>query len=264
MDRAHLQKLEHFLVGSSAPMQQLRALILRASQSRLPVLIQGATGVGKELVATALHLSSSRTGLFIAFNVCAIAESIFEDTLFGHVRGAFTGALRDSAGYMAEANGGTLFLDEINGLPLASQAKLLRAVETGVFRPVGAQRDRSSDFRLIAATNGDLGAAATAGVFRQDLLYRLSGLAIHVPSLAERLEDIPELVQHFLGTQSEYPGLSLPTEAIRCLQRHSWPGNVRELKHVVDRLAVICGSGRVAASDVKVAIGPRWTPKSGH
>lgn len=247
--------VEQLLIGSSLIMQQLRALILRVSASRLPMLIEGSTGVGKELVATALHLSSNRTGPFVAFNVCAIAESVFEDALFGHVRGAFTGALRDASGYMAEANGGTLFLDEINGLPLIAQAKLLRAVETGVFRPVGAQRDRVSDFRLIAATNSNLSVAVSAGMFRRDLLYRISGLTIRVPALSERSEDIPELVQHFLMNAPTDARLHLRPEAINRLQQHSWPGNVRELKHVIERLTVVCESRVATASDVSAAMG---------
>src|SRR5689334_2690200 len=198
--------VDRLLIGASQPMQQLRALVIRASRSRLPVLIEGPTGAGKELVARALHMGSGRSGDLIAFNVCAIAESVFEDALFGHVKGAFTGAMRDVAGYLAEANGGSLFLDEINGLPLASQAKLLRASVTGLFRPVGAQRDRTSDFRLIAATNDDLASAVAAGSFRRDLLYRLSGLTISVPALSARLDDLPELVQHFLNME---PGRSM-------------------------------------------------------
>jgi len=235
-------------------MQQLRALVMRASRSRLPVLIEGPTGAGKELVARALHMGSGRSGELIAFNVCAIGETVFEDALFGHVKGAFTGAMRDAAGYLAEANGGTLFLDEINGLPLAAQAKLLRAIETGVFRPVGAQRDRTSDFRLIATTNDDLASAVVAGSFRRDLLYRLSGLTISVPALSARLDDLPELVQHFLNME---PGRSmrLQPEAVHRLRLHAWPGNVRELKHVVDRLTVICETSVVTAHDVSVAVG---------
>jgi DNA-binding NtrC family response regulator len=219
------------------------------------VLIQGPTGVGKELVAKALHVASKRSGDLIAFNVCALADTVFEDALFGHVKGAFTGALRDAPGYLAEANGGTLFLDEINGLPLAAQAKLLRAVETGVFRPVGAQRDRTSDFRLIAATNDDLIAAVSEGSFRRDLLYRLSGLTIQVPPLTRRLEDIPVLIRHFVGENQDFGAARFLPEAIRRLARHDWPGNVRELKHVVDRVAVLCGARAVTGHDVSVAIG---------
>lgn len=247
--------LRKLLIGMSQPMQQLRSFVARASKSRLPVLIDGPTGAGKELVARALHFGSARCGELIAFNVCAVAETVFEDALFGHVKGAFTGAMRDTPGYLAEANGGTLFLDEINGLPLAAQAKLLRAVETGVFRPVGAQRDRCSDFRLVAATNDDLAAAVAGGRFRRDLLYRLSGLTITVPPLSARLDDIPDLVQHFLNLDPTGRSLQLQQEAVHRLRQHSWPGNVRELKHVADRLIVICETSLVTAHDVSAAIG---------
>lgn len=247
--------LRRLLIGMSQPMQQLRSFIARASKSRLPVLIEGPTGAGKELVARALHLGSARSGELIAFNVCALAETVFEDALFGHVKGAFTGAMRDTAGYLAEANGGTLFLDEINGLPLTAQAKLLRAVETGVFRPVGAQRDRCSDFRLVASTNDDLAAAVAGGTFRRDLLYRLSGLTITVPPLSARLDDIPDLLQHFLNVDADGRGLRIKPEAVHRLRQHSWPGNVRELKHVADRLTVICETSLVTAHDVSAAIG---------
>jgi DNA-binding NtrC family response regulator len=246
--------VEGLLVGGSVPMRRLRALIIQAATTRLPVLIQGPTGVGKELVAKALHVGSGRSGDLIAFNLCALADTVFEDALFGHVKGAFTGAVRDAPGYLAEANGGSLFLDEINGLPLAAQAKLLRAVETGVFRPVGALRDRMSDFRLIAATNDDLVAAVSEGSFRRDLLYRLSGLTIHVPPLARRLEDIPALVRHFLGADANRRAPTFLPEAIRRLERHGWPGNVRELKHVVDRVALFCGSSAVTGHDVSAAL----------
>lgn len=247
--------LSRLLIGTSRPMQQLRSFVARAAKSRLPVLIEGPTGAGKELVARALHLGSGRSGELIAFNVCAVAETVFEDALFGHVKGAFTGAMRDTPGYLAEANGGTLFLDEINGLPLTAQAKLLRAVETGVFRPVGAQRDRCSDFRLVAATNDDLAAAVAVGAFRRDLLYRLSGLTISVPPLSARLDDIPDLVQHFLNIDATGRPLCIQPEAVHRLRQHSWPGNVRELKHVADRLLVLCETSLVTAHDVSAAIG---------
>ena len=253
---SHEATVERLLVGSSTTMRALRAMIVRAATARLPVLIQGPTGVGKELVAKALHHCSGRRGDLIAFNVCALADTVFEDALFGHVKGAFTGAMRDSPGYLAEANGGTLFLDEINGLPLSAQAKLLRAVETGVFRPVGAQRDRMSDFRLIAATNDDLAYAVADGTFRRDLLYRLSGLTIHVPPLSTRLDDIPELIRQFLDADPSGRALRLQPEALNRMSLHSWPGNVRELKHVADRLTVICEGSMVTAHDVTVAIGP--------
>jgi DNA-binding NtrC family response regulator len=228
------RELERLLIGSSRLMQLLRAEIVRLGPSKLPVLIQGPTGSGKELVARGLHLASGRAGPFVAFNVCAVPDSMFEDALFGHVKGAFTGANSDSLGYLAEAHGGTVLLDEINGLSLAAQAKLLRAIETGVFRPVGARRDRHSDFRLLAAANSRLSETVAVGQFRADLYFRLAGLTVDVPSLRERTTDIPELVQHFAVTDGQAHS-SLPPTVPQELLRYDWPGNVRELRHVVAR-----------------------------
>jgi len=224
------------LVGSSSPMRQLRALIATVAPTRVPVLIEGETGTGKELVAALLHRSSGRSGEFVAFNVCAIGDSMFEDALFGHTKGAYTGALSESLGFLREANGGTAFLDEISGLPLALQAKLLRAIETGVFRPIGASRDARSDFRPIAATNESLTMLVDAGRFRADLRHRLSGIVLRLPSLTERADDIPELVAHFIRATGR--ALQLSADALTLLQETPWPGNVRELKQVVDSAVV--------------------------
>ncbi len=167
---------------------------------------------------------------------------MFEDALFGHVRGAYTGALADSLGFLREANGGTAFFDEISGLPLPLQAKLLRAIETGVFRPIGATRDARSDFRVVAATNERLTDLSARGVFRPDLRHRLSGVVIKVPSLAERVDDIPELARHFLRSASGTSGASvdpplLHERAAELLMRTRWSGNVRELRQVIDTAA---------------------------
>jgi DNA-binding NtrC family response regulator len=150
------------LIGDSAPMERLRMLVAAVAPTRIPVLIEGATGTGKELVAALLHRESRRDGAFVAFNVCALSETMFEDALFGHARGAFTGAAGETLGFLREANGGTAFLDEISGLPFVLQAKLLRAIETGVVRPVGSARDAHSDFRVIAATNERLDRLASS------------------------------------------------------------------------------------------------------
>jgi DNA-binding NtrC family response regulator len=185
------------LVGESAVMVRLRDLVLRLAPARLPVLVQGPTGAGKELVAQALHRASGRKGRCVAFNACAIPDAMFEDALFGHVRGAFSGASHDHTGYLGEANGGTVFMDEIGSLGIDAQAKLLRAVETRVFRPVGARRDQESDFRLVTATNVRLGDLVGTGRFRPDLAHRISAAVITVPALAEHPEDIPALAEHF-------------------------------------------------------------------
>ena len=221
------------LVGDSAPMRQLRALVARVAPLRLPVLIEGETGTGKELVATLLHQQSGRAGSLVAFNGCALGESMFEDALFGHAKGAYTGALGESLGFLREANGGTAFFDEISGLPLSLQAKLLRAIETGVFRPIGASRDARSEFRTVAATNQRLRELADNGHFRHDLMHRLSGIIVRVPSLAERVDDIPDLARHF-ARRASAGALAVTASAVKVLQETPWPGNVRELKQAVD------------------------------
>jgi DNA-binding NtrC family response regulator len=228
-----LSTLDVALVGSSSPMRELRALIARVAPLRIPVLIEGATGTGKELAAALLHHDSGRTGNFVAFNVCALGESMFEDGLFGHVKGAYTGALGESLGFLREANGGTVFFDEISGLALPLQAKLLRAIETGVFRPIGAARDAMSDFRTVAATNEQLRELVAEGRFRDDLMHRLSGITVRMPTLAERVDDIPELVRHFVRRVAGHD-LPVAAQAIVMLQETPWPGNIRELRQVVE------------------------------
>jgi DNA-binding NtrC family response regulator len=213
-------------------MRRLRDLIATIAPSRIPVLIEGPTGSGKELVAALLHNLSGRDGAFVAFNVCALGESMFEDALFGHVRGAYTGAICESLGYLREANGGTVFFDEISGLPLPLQAKLLRAVESGVFRPIGSGRDARSDFRLVAATNENVAELVNAGRFRGDLAFRMSGIVLSVPSLSDRRDDIPALAAHF--ARRTRPKAELTRRAERLLQEREWPGNVRELRQVID------------------------------
>lgn len=226
------------LIGDSPPMRQLRLLVEAVAPTRVPVLIEGATGTGKELVAAMLHRESRRDGAFVAFNVCALGDTMFEDALFGHVRGAYTGAVGDTLGFLREANGGTVFFDEISSLVPAAQAKLLRAIETGVFRPIGSSRDAQSDFRTIAATNEQLDAAVAAGRFRADLAYRLSGMIIAVPSLADRVDDIPELAAHFVRRARPVSPPAITSDALQRLQEREWPGNVRELKQVVEAAVV--------------------------
>jgi DNA-binding NtrC family response regulator len=236
-------ELERLLIGDSLPMRRLRALIERVATSMVPVLIQGETGSGKELVARALHGWSGRPGPLVALNVCALPDSMFEASMFGHVRGAFTGALRDAVGFMTEAHRGTLFLDEISGLSVASQMKLLRAVETKEFRPVGGRADQRSDFRLVSASNEELSRMVETGRFRRDLAQRMSGLRLLVPPLRERMDDIPALAGHFaratpMRTISE---VELNQGVVRVLQTHCWPGNVRELRHVIEAAVALSG-----------------------
>jgi DNA-binding NtrC family response regulator len=249
-----LHVLETLIIGESLPVRQLRALITKVGPARVPVLIQGPTGSGKELVAQALHRASGRQGRFVAFNVCAIAEPMFEDALFGHARGAFTGATSDMPGYLAEADRGTVFLDEISGLGLAAQAKLLRAIETGEFRPVGGRNDRRSDFRLVAASNEDIGVLVDEGRFRADLAHRLRAFVVRVPPLASRLEDVPSLARHFLHAGGVGDAVALDDGALDALNAYRWPGNVRELRHVVERAAIIAGASKIDARAVLLAL----------
>jgi serine/threonine-protein kinase PknK len=250
---------EPVLVGESSAMVHLRALIDSAAKTRLPVLIEGPTGSGKELVAAALHARSGRTGRLVAFNVCAVSEAMFEDALFGHVRGAFTGAVADRPGFLREADRGTVFLDEIGGLPLPLQSKLLRAIETGEFRPVGGGHDVKSDARVVAATNEPIWGLVNGGRFRADLAHRLAGVVIHVPGMDERREDIPLLVAHFLA-RCGHGALRVSSGSMRRLLGHAWPGNVRELKQVVEWAAELAdGAGELSEEAVSMALAYRMS-----
>lgn len=238
------------VVGASVAIRRLRAMITRIAPAEVPILIHGPTGSGKEVVAQAIHLASQRPGAFVPFNVCALSDSLFEDALFGHVRGAFTGALTSSPGFLAEANRGTLFLDEIGSLGVAAQAKLLRALETKCFRQIGASLDRQSDFRLVAATNADLDALISKGAFREDLRYRLGVVVLEVPPLVARREDIPILASHFLGAASSCRALEFTREAQQRLERHDWPGNVRELRQVIEAVVALAQGSAITATDL--------------
>jgi DNA-binding NtrC family response regulator len=249
------------IVGDSEPIRRLRAMIEAVGRTGLAVLIQGPTGSGKELVAAAIHAQSGRRGGFVPFNVCAISESMFEDAIFGHVRGAFTGALNDMPGFLLEADRGTVFLDEVSGLAPALQAKLLRAIETGVFRPVGAKRDTRSDFRVVAATNERLERLVESGVFRADFAHRVGAVTVEVPPLLDRLDDIPLLVRHFLERVGS-GHVQVGPDAIRALAGHDWPGNVRELKHVIEWAAAF-SNGHLAAKTVHSALAQRLQLRSG-
>jgi two-component system response regulator HydG len=247
------------LVGKSAIMQQLYDLVERVSATFAPILITGESGTGKELVARAVHLGSTRAqGPFVAVNCTAIAESLLESELFGHVKGAFTGATETKRGLFAEADGGTLFLDEIGDMSLGLQAKLLRVIETGMVRPVGGSSERKVDARIVAATNRDLPGAVKARSFREDLFYRLHVVPIQLPPLRARREDIPILIEHFTREfQQRNPTLpkrELSGEAMRRLVELPWPGNVRELRNVVERLLLLARGKRVDLRDVVAAI----------
>lgn len=248
-----------WMIGESNAIQQIRSLIARIAPTGLPVLIQGPTGVGKELVAEALHAASGRPGRFVAFNVCAIADTMFEDTLFGHVRGAFTGATADARGYMTEADHGTLFLDEIGGLDLKAQAKLLRAVETRSYRPVGGRSDQRSDFRVVSATNVPLGQLVESGAFRSDLAHRLTGITIEVPPLHQRQADIQLLAAHFANRAAPDRMVCISNGAISVLKRYEWPGNVRQLRQVIERSIALSDRTVLGRAEVELAL--RYEPQ---
>ncbi|MDB4913032.1 MAG: Response regulator of zinc sigma-54-dependent two-component system [Gemmatimonadetes bacterium] len=226
------------LIGESVVMREMRDLIQAVARTPLPVLVLGPTGSGKELVARAIHAASASQGSLVCFNAAALTDSMFEDTLFGHVRGAFTGAVSDHTGLLAEADGGTLFADEVASMSIVAQAKMLRAIETGEYRAVGAQRDKRSRFRLVSAANDDMRLLVTEKRFRSDLLHRLAGVVIEVPSLAERRGDIPALARHYLTLESGRD-LTLDDDAAALLAQRHWPGNVRELRHLMALVAAL-------------------------
>ena len=248
-------KITSLILGESPSIKKARSLIEKVAPFDLPVLVEGPTGSGKELVAQALHRASGRTGKLEALNVCAISESLFESELFGYAKGAFTGATSDKPGYLSTANGGTLFLDEISSLALASQAKLLRAIETLTFRPAGATSDRRSDFRVVAATNEPIRALVESGRVRRDFAQRLAGIVIRLPPLRERAEDIPLLARSFVRAASNHNELLELTEcALRVIQSYAWPGNVRDLKHVVERAILIADGPKITAHEILASI----------
>ncbi len=233
------------LLGRSPQMREIFALIPRVAKAQVPVLIEGESGTGKELVAEAIQQHSTRANKpFVIFDCSAVPPDLAESELFGHVRGAFTGATHTRPGVFEQANGGTLFLDEIGELPLDLQPKLLRALEKGEFKPVGDNTRKTSDVRVIAATNRQLDREVEAGNFREDLYYRLAVIKMRLPALRQRPEDVPLLVEHFLAS-SGATDVQVGWETMRRLQSHPWPGNVRELKNYVDRAVVLAENGRL-------------------
>jgi two-component system response regulator HydG len=225
---------DQLLVGTSPAMRKLRAALDRLASQDVSILIRGESGTGKELVARALHERGvRRKRRFVALNCGAIPESLIDSELFGHAKGAFTGATADRPGVFVEADGGTLFLDEIGDMPLAVQARLLRVLQEGEVRPVGGSGVRTVDVRVIAATHVDLTAAVEQGRFRQDLFYRLNVVVMTVPPLRERFEDLPILAAHFLRKHGGATPMSISPDALDAMMTYSWPGNVRELENAV-------------------------------
>jgi two-component system nitrogen regulation response regulator GlnG len=246
------------LVGRSAAMQSVYRMITRVLRNDLTVLITGESGTGKELVAEAIHqLGNRRTGPFVAVNTAAIPSDLIESELFGHEKGAFTGAIAQAIGKFEQANGGTLFLDEIGDMPADAQTRLLRALQSGRIRRVGGRQEIAVNVRIVAATNRALAPMIAAGTFREDLFYRLNVVPIELPPLRERREDIEALAQHFLILAAEdgLPRRQLSADAVRQLERRHWRGNVRELRNVVYRLALMARDDVIDGQSVSDILG---------
>jgi DNA-binding NtrC family response regulator len=245
------------IVGESLAVRTLRRQVAEQAAHDMPILVTGETGAGKELVARAIHNGGRRRGRpFVTLNCCALPRELAESLLFGHSKGAFTGAHAEREGAFAEAEEGTLLLDEIGDLGDETQAALLRVLDTGEYRPVGGKTMRSSA-RLVMATHRDLASLVEGGRFRKDLYYRVDRLRIHVPPLRERREDIGLLTDHFLALLNEELGGSIPgvePEALACLERYDWPGNVRELRNEVERAYIHCRSGKLGLLDLSAEL----------
>jgi DNA-binding NtrC family response regulator len=242
------------LIADSRAMLPVLRLLDRVGPSEANVLITGEHGTGKEVVARYLHASSPRAKKpLVVVNAGGLSEGVFESELFGHVKGAFTDAKTDRVGYFELADGGTLFLDEIGNMPAKQQAKLLRALQSGEFQRVGSSKTRRADVRVLTATNADIGREVAEGRFREDLLYRLNTVEIHVPPLRDRPEDIPVLATHFLRKQMGRYGKKLAgidREAMQAMVEYSWPGNVRELEHVIERSILMAQANQIRAEDL--------------
>jgi two-component system response regulator HydG len=243
------------IVGRSAAMRAVLEVLDRVAGADVPVLITGETGTGKGLLAGVIHAASPRAqGPFVTVNCAALPENLLESELFGHVKGAFTGATRDRAGLFAEASGGTLFLDEVGEMSPALQSKLLGALERGLVRPLGGSGERAVDVRVLAATHQDLREAVAQGRFREDLLYRLEVVPVELPPLRRRPEDLPELIEHFLRVARErHPGSPVRVigrDALARMLAYRWPGNVRELAHGIERLVLLGRGEEVTLADL--------------
>jgi len=243
------------LIGKTKKMQVVYDLIEKVAKSRINVLLTGESGTGKELVAKAIHYQSDRrSNPFVPINCGAIPENLLESELFGHEKGSFTGAMQQKAGLFEVADNGTLFLDEIGELPPMMQVKLLRVLQEQEFRRVGGTKDIKVDVRVIAATNKDLAEAVSRGEFREDLFYRLNVIAVHLPSLRERREDIPLLIEHFCRKISKQGQPDVAEDALRRMLDYSWPGNVRELENAVERCLILGKNGAITADCLPPAV----------
>ncbi len=239
------------IIGDSEPVRELKEIITQVAPTDATVLISGESGSGKELVARAIHALSPRSSAqMVAVNCAALPHDLLESELFGHVKGAFTGAAKDKRGKFEIAGGGTLMLDEISELALDLQAKLLRAIQERIISPVGSESGREVDVRIVAATNVNLKKRVSEGKFREDLFYRLNVIPIHVPSLRKRSSDIPLLVSHFLSRLAPRSDVGLDAELMSILAKHRWPGNVRELENLIERMVVLRRGDTLTKADL--------------
>lgn len=246
--------VDELIIGKSAPVVEMKKLISKVAPSSTTVLVLGATGTGKELVAKALHQTSGRNGQMISLNCAAIPSELLESELFGHEKGSFTGADKARSGRFEQANGGTLFLDEIGDMPMPLQSKLLRALEERVIQRVGGSKDIKVDFRLVCATHQELKAKVDEGSFRSDLYYRINVFPIDVPTLAERSVDIPLILNFILKQIPDTPVSKLPKfddGAVNALMTYTWPGNIRELRNVLERATVLFSGRIISSTNVK-------------
>ena len=261
VENKHLKKKvskQYEMIGESEPLQQIRQMIEKVAPTEARVLITGSNGTGKELVAHAIHYQSERSDApMIEVNCAAIPSELIESELFRHIKGAFTSAVKDRAGKFEAANNGTIFLDEIGDMSLSAQAKVLRALQENKISRVGSDKDINVDVRVIAATNKDLKKEIAEGRFREDLYHRLAVILIRVPSLNERRDDIPLLIEYFSTKIAEEQGTTVKKfgkKAIEILQKQDWTGNIRELRNVVERL-IILGGKEISEEDVKAFAG---------
>jgi DNA-binding NtrC family response regulator len=244
------------IIGTNQAMQGILTLAKEVARSDVSVLISGESGTGKELIARYIHNNSDRAEkIFLAINCGALPESLQESELFGYVKGAFTGAISNKKGLFEEANGGTIFLDEIGEMSLSSQVKLLRVLQDGEIRPVGSNRAHHVDIRILAATNQSLADLVRRNKFREDLLFRIAVLHVHIPPLRDRLEDLPVLIDFFIKKHAgrfQKRVMTISDEALQMLKNHPWPGNVRELENCISRAVLLCKDNIIEAQDLKV------------
>ncbi len=256
--REQLSGREKFknMIGVSKPFKDLLVLVNKVAPTDATILLSGESGTGKEMIARAIHFRSARSaGPFVAVNCAAIPRELIESELFGHVKGAFTGAIKDKRGKFALADGGTLLMDEVSELGIELQAKLLRVIQERVIEPVGSEKVSEIDIRLIAATNMDLKQRVAEGKFREDLFYRLNIIPIRVPSLRERAEDIPVLLKEFLNRFSPGQKIDIDNKLIEKLQNYQWPGNIRELENLVERMVILKKSNLLTPGDLPLDFG---------